>query len=480
MAVVAHPDQPALVVQRTGFKSDIERVSSLGRATRSEAAPDSASITDQGPGCSECSAEMEGFIHPPSDSPDREFWDQLHARYHALRRETRRLRTDLGNAGVGLASFESLFRISPFPIMEQDYTQVEAWMDSLRDQGVELIRELLPDIESIRATVPLIWIVSANPAAVDAVGLPLAELIGPIDRRIVNEQSYPSWISQFEAVWNREPEARASFTAGTPGGKTYDAESTLAAPVVDGEPDFSRAMFTIVDVSEHRSEERRMEELIATKNRFLASISHEIRTPLTAIVGFSQVLEDDEAMSEIDRMTMVRSIVEQAHEMSDLVNDLLVAARTDSDELNVEARPIDMAAQVDQILSAGGTFTERVVFDRPSQPVIATADPARVRQILRNLLTNAERYGGSCVQVRLTADDRRVDLDVIDDGPGLPETQWEAIFELYQKAHDDDERHESMGIGLAVSRQLAELMGGTLTYDRDDDLSTFCLRLPPG
>lgn len=423
---------------------------------------------------------MDGFIHPRADSPDRESWDQLHVRYHALRRETDRLGNDLADAKVGLASFESLFRISPFPIMEQDYTQVEAWMDNLRDQGVELIREVLPDIESIRATVSLIWIVSANPAAVDAVGLPLAELIGPIDRRIVNDQSYPSWISQFEAVWNREPEARASFTAGTPGGKTYDAESILAAPVVDGEPDFSRAMFTVVDVSDHRSEERRMEELITTKNRFLAAISHEIRTPLTAIVGFGQVLEDDERMSEDDRMAMVRSIVDQAHEMTDLVNDLLVAARTDSDELNVEARPIDMADQVEQILSAGGTFTEHVVFDRPSRPVIAKADPARVRQILRNLLTNAERYGGPHVQVSLQANGDRVALDVIDDGPGLPEAQWEKMFELYQKVHDDDERYESMGIGLAVSRQLAELMGGTLTYQRKDDLSAFCLQLPSG
>ena len=446
----------------------------------SESALDSAPVTEQDPGCSDCSAEMEGFTHPRFDSPDRESWDQLHARYHALRRESDRLANDLADAKFGLASFESLFRISPFPIMEQDYTQVEAWMDSLRDQGVELIREVLPDIESIRATVPLIWIVSANPAAVDAVGLPLAELIGPIDRRIVNDQSYPSWISQFEAVWNRETEARASFTAGTPGGKTYDAESTLAAPVVDGEPDFSRAMFTIVDVSEHRSEERRMEELITTKNRFLASVSHEIRTPLTAIVGFSQVLENDERMNEEDRMAMVKSIVEQAHDMSDLVNDLLVAARSDSDELNVEARPIDMADQIDQILSAGGTFTERVVFDRPSRPVIARADPARVRQILRNLLTNAERYGGPHVQVSLKADEGRVALDVIDNGPALPDAQWETIFELYQKAHDDDERHESMGIGLAVSRQLAELMGGTLTYQRQDDLSAFCLQLPSG
>jgi signal transduction histidine kinase len=455
-------------------------VSSLGRATKSDAHSGRPRPEDDVPGCPECSSETDGFLAPPIEWSDREAWDQLHSRYHALRSETDRLRSDLIEARVGLASFESLFRISPFPIMEQDYTQVEAWMDNLRHQGIEDIRDVLPDIEAIRAAVPLIWIVSANPAAVEAVGLPLHELIGPVDPRIVNEESYPSWISQFEAVWNHATEARTSFTAGTPSGLTYDAESTLAVPVVGDQPDFSRAMFTVVDVTEHRSEERRMEELIATKNRFLASISHEIRTPLTAIVGFSQVLEDDNGMSEDDRLAMVTAIVEQAREMSDLVNDLLVAARADADALEVESQTIDLGSQVDQILSAGGTFTEGVGFDAPRQSIVARADPARVRQILRNLLTNAERYGGSSVSVVLNRAGESIDLEVIDDGAGPPEDEWESIFQLYHRAHSDQDRPESMGIGLAVSRQLAELMGGRLTYERRDDRSVFRLRLPAG
>ena len=445
---------------------------------RSKPTADLSRSADEESGCPDCRAEMEGFTFPSADSSDRESWDQLHARYHALRRDGDRLRGELVDARLGLASFESLFRISPFPIMEQDYTQVEAWMESLRQEGVEDIREVLDGIESIRATVPLIWITAANPAAVDAVGLPLAELIGPVDQRIVNDESYPSWISQFEAVWNRDPEARASFIAGTPSGRTYDAESTLAAPVVEGEPDFSRAVFSVVDVTEHRSEERRMEELINTKNRFLASISHEIRTPLTAIVGFSQVLEDNEGMSEQDSMLMVTSIVEQAREMSDLVNDLLVAARADADALKVEARSIDVAVQVSQILSAGGSFTDGVRFEAPKTELVATADPARVRQILRNLLTNSERYGGPDVSVQLSGDESWIDVDVTDDGEGIPQEKWESIFQLYQRGHDDVGRHESMGIGLAVSRQLAELMGGSLTYCREDGRSVFRLRIP--
>jgi len=440
---------------------------------------DLSRLGGQSSACAQCSAEIEGVSIPAEDSPDRETWERLHARYHALRHETDHLRADLAEARIGLASFESLFRISPFPIMEQDYTRVEAWMDELRAQGVTDIRQRLPDIEAVREVVPLIWIVSANPAACLAVGLPIEELIGPIDPRIANDESYPSWISQFEAVWNREPEARATFTAGKPSGVTYDAESTLAASVVDGEPDFSRAMFSVVDVTEHRREERRMEELIETKNKFLATVSHEIRTPLTAIVGFSQMLEADAQMGHEDRMLMVSSIVEQAHEVSDLVNDLLIAARADTGEVNVEAKRIDIADQVAQTLAAGGSFTKDVRFDRPPQSVVATADPARVRQILRNLLTNAERYGGPNVSVSISLPDEWVAVDVVDDGAGLPHEEWEAIFQLYHRAHQDN-KHEAVGIGLAVSRQLAELMGGSLDYCREDDRSVFRLKLPAG
>ena len=160
-------------------------------------------------------------------------------------------------------------------------------MQQLRDQGVTSLRDHLgDDIDAIRAVVPLIRIVAANPAAVSAVGIPLEELIGPIDPQIVNEGSESGWLTQFEAVWTGEPEAHAAYTAATGGGVGYDAKSILASPLVGGEPDFSRAVFTLIDVTDQRNEERRMQELMEAKNRFLASVSHEIRTPLTAILGF--------------------------------------------------------------------------------------------------------------------------------------------------------------------------------------------------
>ena len=390
-----------------------------------------------------------------------------------------RLQNELVESKRGLARFENLFRISPIPIMEQDYTDVERWMDGLRARGVGDILEYLDgDISAIRAVVPLIRIVAANPAAIRAVGMSPDDFIGPIDPAIVNEGALPSWTMQLGAVWNRDPVARASFAAEMLDGTTYDAESTLAAPLVDGEPDFSRAVFTIVDVTPHRIEERRMEELVTAKSQFVASVSHEIRTPLTGIVGFAQILRDDEEMATEDRRQMVAAIGQQAQEVTDLVEDLLVATRVEMGQIEVQIQPIDIGIQVVETLATGGAYALDVDVDVPSPAPLALGDAARIRQVLRNLLTNAERYGGSDVRVSVLTDDQVVSVEVSDDGPGLPISDWERVFEPFQRGSTKPASPASVGIGLTISRQLAELMGGSLAYERVGDRSVFRLRLP--
>lgn len=380
----------------------------------------------------------------------------------------------------GRSSFENLFRMSPIPLIEQDYTGLEEFMAELREDGVVSFREYLGSrIEDIRAVVPLIRIVTANPAAVRAVGLPLEDLIGPIRPGIVNEGSEAGWLTQMEAVWNREPEARAIFTAATASGEIYDAESILAAPLVRGEPDYSRALFTVIDVTPQREERRRMQEMIEAKTRFLASVSHEIRTPLTAILGFGRLLEEDESLTDDDRRFMITSIVQHSQEVTDLVEDLLVAARADTGQISVLRTRVDLMDQIEETLNAGGSFTIDVAVECQMEKPIGLGDPARVRQILRNLLTNAERYGGPHVAIVVRGHRGWICVDVADDGPGLPHLEWERIFEPYQRAHVNPGQPESVGIGLTISRQLAELMGGSLRYSRDDDMSVFRLCLPP-
>jgi signal transduction histidine kinase len=424
-------------------------------------------------------SQLDRLTFTEDGTPDPLSWERLLAWVNDHYQESDQLSRDLVDGMRGWSSFENLFRISPIPIMEQDYTLLEEWMEGLRRQGVSSLRDHVgDDLEAIRALVPMVRIVAANPAAVHAVGLPIEQLIGPIDPKIVNEGSQAGWLTQLEAVWNRQPVARASFVAATASGQTYDADSILAAPLIDGEPDFSRAVFTLIDVTDHRNEERRMQELVQAKNRFLASVSHEIRTPLTAVVGFARILDEDVSLGDDARRLMISSIVQHAQEVADLVEDLLVAARADMGQIEVVNTTLDMMDQVTQTLQAGGSFTTDVSVDSEVDVPLAIGDPARVRQILRNLFTNAERYGGPDVTVTVTGGCGGVCVDVADNGPGLPLAEWERIFEPYHRVHDSPGQPESVGIGLAISRQLAELMGGTLAYRHESGLSVFrlCLR----
>lgn len=219
-----------------------------------------------------------------------------------------------------------------------------------------------------------------------------------------------------------------------------------------------------------------MAAIVEAKNRFLASVSHEIRTPLTAVLGFTRLLEE-EGGSEDDRRLMISSVAEHAQEISNLVEDLLVAARADMKQLDIIDMQVDVLAELEATLKAGGSFTRDVSVSSTTSAPYAMADPTRVRQILRNLLTNAERYGGDLVTVVVAGSGGSLFVDVMDDGDGLPGEDWERIFQPYESAHLSTGRPGSVGIGLAISRQLAELMGGSLEYRYQRGRSVFRLKL---
>ncbi len=108
---------------------------------------------------------------------------------------------------------------------------------------------------------------------------------------------------------------------------------------------------------------------------------------------------------------------------------------------------------------------------------VALADPTRLRQILRNLLTNAVRYGGTTIWVELDEHPGSIEIAVCDDGAGVPQQHASDIFEPYVSAHADQSRPQALGLGLAISRRLARLMDGDVTYERSDGITRFTLTL---
>jgi two-component system CheB/CheR fusion protein len=232
------------------------------------------------------------------------------------------------------------------------------------------------------------------------------------------------------------------------------------------------------DVTEQSRAADRLRQLVRSKDEFVATVSHELRTPLTAVVGFSHELRD-----RLDRLDpeevhyFIDLIGDQATEVADLVEDLLVASRLDLDEVAVTRDAIHLWDQVDAVLVARRIGKE-VATMRHEREAKVFADPVRVRQIFRNLLANADRYGGPHITVRVDRLGDLFALSVIDDGAGIPEADRERIFDPYSRAHKEVGRTESVGLGLTVSRQLARLMNGDLSYDYRSGHSIFTVALP--
>lgn len=214
------------------------------------------------------------------------------------------------------------------------------------------------------------------------------------------------------------------------------------------------------------------------KETFLAGVSHEVRSPLTAMIGFLDLVSDaGESLTNAERTEMLETVSRQADDVLNLIEDLLASARVEAGTLNVVSVRCNLGAQVRQVVESIAANT-RIDISLSGYDVLANADPARVRQIVRNLLTNADRYGGRNVVVEMARIDGVATLQVRDDGPGVPESDHEEIFEAYGQSMSTRRVHGSVGLGLHVSRELARLMGGDLTYQYVDGWSVFSVFLP--
>ncbi len=228
---------------------------------------------------------------------------------------------------------------------------------------------------------------------------------------------------------------------------------------------------------DRRAEHRRttqLERVADDKDRFLASVSHELRTPLTVVAGLAYELhEQPESFSPEERDGLMGMLVEQTDELSGIVEDLLVAARSDIGKVSIHYDTVDLGKEAQLAMDTSG-----ITGNFRGEPGLAYADSARVRQILRNLLTNAKRYGGPQIRIDFADGAGWTEVVVADNGEGVPREKRQTIFQSYESAHEPSSEVKSVGLGLYISRNLAQAMGGDLEYVYDGTWSHFRLRLP--
>ena len=256
--------------------------------------------------------------------------------------------------------------------------------------------------------------------------------------------------------------------------RSTEAMFRVALPII-----FMTGLLAAIYLLRTRAMKRRvatLEDLISAKDQFLGAVSHELRTPLTAIVGFAALLNQAEGtLTARERAKMIASIVDQSREVAGIVEDLLVAARGEMGELTIISVPVDLRSQAARVLD-GIQLSDIEHTGGAAANVVA--DPGRVRQILRNLLTNAARYGDGNIQVDYGRSIEYGHVQVRNSGMAIADHDRERIFEPYQRAHNNPGLTGSIGIGLTVSRRLARLMGGDLTYQHRAGTNIFELTLP--
>ena len=223
---------------------------------------------------------------------------------------------------------------------------------------------------------------------------------------------------------------------------------------------------------------RLAQELSESKDRFLATVSHELRTPLTVVLGVAaEVGPNWDALGASDRNELLAMLTEQAGEAANIVEDLLVAARSDPSQLRLAMEDTDLLPHLDYAIgSLAESARSRVVNGVANRQV--HVDSSRLRQILRNLLENAVRYGGEEVTVECRQHADRLVLSVSDNGGNLDPGDVERIFEPYEQSRSaGTEAPHGVGIGLYVSRLLARLMNGDLDCVCTDGYTRFRLTL---
>ena len=229
----------------------------------------------------------------------------------------------------------------------------------------------------------------------------------------------------------------------------------------------------------------RAEAASEAKSRFLATVSHEIRTPLNGILGMTDLLASMKLDAEAQ--SYLAAIRTSGEALGTLIDEILDFSRIEAGRLELDCAPFELAPLIEGVVElvaprAQGKGIEVAAHIAPDVPARLVGDAARLRQILINLGGNAVKYtdrGGVGLRVSRRPDDRIV-FSVEDTGPGVPVEQRAAIFQEFERGDGSaTAAHGGAGLGLAISRALAERMGGDLTLARSDTTgSTFQLACP--
>jgi PAS domain S-box-containing protein len=305
-----------------------------------------------------------------------------------------------------------------------------------------------------------------NRAAMLATGAPAADIVG---RRII--EVIPEWgpLAARIPVAEEGAAARAVTLPADVRGRDLWL-SFVAVRIAEG------IVYAFRDVTG----ERLLEE---ERNDFVATVSHELRTPMTGVYGAAQTLLRREGqLSPEERQILLEMIAAEAARLSQITEEVLLTSQLDRGDLRIERAPVDVANVVrSAVHTMRSQLPESITIEVeiPDELGAASGDSDRIQQVLVNLLDNAAKYGDSPVKVSAESTNGVVRIAVSDSGPGISAADRERIFEKFYRADPQTTRARGTGLGLYISRELAQRMGGRLRLaSRPGEGATFVVELP--
>ncbi|MBI4805406.1 MAG: response regulator [Desulfovibrio sp.] len=378
------------------------------------------------------------------------------------------------------ARYRSLFMNSPISFLEVDFAALDAFLRSPEMEAVSNLSSLVADKPDFsRDLLRMVTVRDANPAAVEMSGAATkAHMIENLDKFIMPE-SLINLKNIFATI--REGTAARGYEArfSTLDGITRQCIVGLR-PLPGHENTLSRVLISILDVTELKEGEallrtahEQAQSASKAKSDFLANMSHEIRTPITAILGLAELSQRNRNPAKTN--SQLKMIAESARTLLSIIGDVLDLSRVEAGKLTLERKVFDLRQTVQRAVETflpactekGLTLATHLPEELPERLL---GDPVRLGQILANLVGNAVKFtqsGGISVQVSETQPNPDEDVELLfcvkDTGIGIPPEYTNAIFDSFRQVDSSFSKpYQGVGLGLAICRELAELMGGKI------------------